>query len=220
MRIRFPLLAWQFRPLVAVTALATSVAGLYVLLTFEPLRYERDVAAWFFILIHCIAIAVVQGRYESRSFGFLYSQGFSRDTLWAHSVLASAASVLIVWLPVAVLVLAGLRNSYQEASGNYWYPLMSGTEWPFAFWSLLAYAVLLPIFRYAWIRAAQPVRGGSAGVLIAVGAIVGALSTWNGVPMPLMPRWTVVLMAGGFVLAAASLFLAGWRLHRRMEVRC
>lgn len=210
---------WQFRSVLPITGIATAISLLYTLFEFEPLRFETSFNVWLFIAVHCGCLAVALGRTGSRSFGFLYSQGFPRDVLWRHVLLTSAASVFVVACPVVLLLATGLRSRYQEWTGNYWYPLMSGTEWPFVVWSLLAYAVLIPVFHYAWIRAALPVRGQSVGGLIVIGALFAAVSIWNGVSVPSMPLWTVWFMAGSFVLASLSLAIGGQKLHRRLEVR-
>ncbi|MDA1051730.1 MAG: hypothetical protein O3C40_14770 [Planctomycetota bacterium] len=218
MKLRWSLLCWQLRQVSVVTIAAMLLSVWFVLTYHDPLKFDIMTWAPFFILAHCSLLTWRLGRVRSRSFGFLYGQGFSRDTLWLHTMLASGVSVLAVWLPAALLVWSGLRSDYQEMMQNYWFPLMAETEGAFILWSLLAYAVLLPVFHYCWIRAAQPTRGTTGGFAIAIGAVFGAFSIWNSVRVPDMPTWTVLLFAGGFVLATISLSLGGMRLHRRLEV--
>jgi hypothetical protein len=172
----------------------------------------------FFILIHSLLIAWRLGRTQHRTFGFLYTQGYARSALWLHTMLVSAASVVVVWLPPAIAVWSGLRSQYQAGLDNRWFPLMESAERPFVLWCLLAYAVLLPVFHYAWIRGSQASREPIAGVFLAMCLVVTALSIWNAVRVPDMPVWTQWLMAGGMVAAATSLLIGGRRLHRSTEV--
>jgi hypothetical protein len=133
-------------------------------------------------------------------------------------MLISAASVLVVWLPPAILVWSGVRSRYQAGLDNRWFPLMEAAERPFLFWCLLGYAVLLPVFHYAWIRGAQASREPIAGIVLAMCLVAAAFSIWSAVRVPEMPVWTQWLMAGGMVTAATSLLIGGRRLHRSTEV--
>ncbi|MBL4886538.1 MAG: hypothetical protein JKY95_18685 [Planctomycetaceae bacterium] len=218
MKIRWPLLFWQLRQLSVITCIAALLSTIYVLIRSEPLQMGNQGVALFFVLIHSVLITWQLGRVRSREFSFLYGQGFSRDTLWWHTMLASAVSVLSVWLPAAFLVGSGLRSSFQDFMLNYWFPLMSQTEWPFLFRSLLAYAVLMPTFHYCWIRAALPTSGAKNGVALAIGLVFASLSIWNGVHVFQMPVWIVLIYVGGFVLAAISLCIGGMKLHRQVEM--
>ncbi len=218
MKIRWPLLFWQVRQLAGITCIATLLSTIYVLMRFEPLQIGSQSAALFFVLGHCIAITWILGRVRSRAFGFLYGQGFSRDTIWMHTMLASAVSVLAVWLPAAFLVGSGLRSGFQDMLRNYWFPLMADTEWIFLIWSLLAYLVLIPAFHYSWIRAAHPTSGSRNGIVIATGIVFASFSIWNSVRVPQMPTWIVLIYVGGFILAAVSLCIGGMKLHRQVEM--
>lgn len=218
MKLHWSLLRWQLRQISVVTLVAMLFSAVFILTHREPLKFEMFTPPPFFILAHSLLITWRLGRAHSRSFGFLYAQGFSRDTLWGHTMLASGVSVLAAWLPASLLVWTGLRSDYQELMQNYWFPLMAETEGAFLLWSLLAYAVLLPSFHYCWIRAAQPMRGTVGGFAIAFGMVFAALSIWNAVRVPSMPVWIVLWFSAGFVLAAISLCLGGFKLHRRLEV--
>jgi hypothetical protein len=201
-----------------VTLVAMVLSILYVLTCRDPLRFEGISPPAFFILLHCLLITWQQGRVHRKAFSFLYVQGFSRNTLWLNTMLASSVAALAVWLPCALLVWSGIRSDFQELMASYWFPLMADTEKPFLLWCLLAYAVLLPVFHYCWIRAAQPTRGTAGGFAIAAGVVAAAFSIWNSVRVADMPTWIVVLLAGGFVAAAISLAVGGTKLHRQLEV--
>ena len=214
----WPLFTWQFRQLRVVTILPVVVATLFVLWHSEPLEFDMLGPVPFFVLIHSVLVVWILGRVTNSSFGFLYVQGYSRDALWTNTIAASFASVIVAWLPVAVLILLGIRSGFQEGMNNFNFPLMAETEHAFVWWCLLAYCVLLPIFHYAWIRGSQPTGGAAGGFVIAMGAVFAAFSIWNGVRIPNMPDWTVFVMASGFAVAAFSLFAASRKLHRQLEV--
>lgn len=219
MQFRWALFCWQVRNLVPVSLTAAVLSCLFVLITREPLRFAMlNGPTPYFILVHCLAITWCLGRVRSRSFAFLYGQGFTRDSLWLHAMLATCVSVLAAWLPAAVLIWSGLRSGFQDQMQNYWFPLMAETESAFLYWSLLSYVVLLPILHYGWIRAAQPMRGTTGGFAIAIATVFAAFSIWNSIHVHRMPIWIVVLLAGGFVVAAVSLAWGGRSLHRRLEV--
>ena len=213
-----PLLWWMFRPLRWPSIALTVLAVAYVMSTKTVLKFEMLGWVPWFVLAHCVAIVWITARVEHPSFGYLYVQGHDRDTIWRHTMMASVLSVLCVWLPTTLLIWLGVRSGYQQALGNFNYPLMAFSEKPFPLWCLLAYAVLIPIFHYAWIRGGQAMRGSASGFVIAVAAVLVAFSIWNAVRVPDMPLWTIVAMAGGFLVAAVSLLLAGRKLHQRLEV--
>lgn len=216
--VHVPLLHWLFRPLRRGTLGLSFVAAFYVLAT-QPVL-EFDMLGWvpYFILVHCILIVWIPGRVGRASFGFLYVQGYDRDTLWRHTMLAGVMSAMCVWVPCSLLIWFRVRSAVQATSGNFNFPLMAPTEDVFPLWCLLAYSVLIPVFHYAWIRGGQSTRGSASGFVIAVATVLVAFSIWNGVRVPDMPPWTIIAMAGGFFLAAFSLLVAGRQLHRRLEV--
>ena len=218
MSFKWPLFWWQARQIRGITVVALILASTYTMHEANVLRFSLHGIAPYFILAHSLLIAWRLGRTQHRTFGFLYTQGYARSALWLHTMLASAASVLVVWLPTAIAVWSDLRSHYQAGLGNQSFPLMAAAERPYVLWCLLAYAVLLPVFHYAWIRGAQASREPIAGVFLAMCVVVTALSIWNAVKVPLMPVWTQWLMAGGMVIAAASLLIGGRRLHRSTEV--
>lgn len=212
------LFGWLFGPLAIATFAAAIVAAVYVVTSPQLLKFEMMSITPFFILVHCIAIVAIQGRTRSSAFAFLYSQGFERRTLWNHTMLASFASALIVWLPAAFLIWTGIRSFVQDANANFLFPLMAVTENAYPLWCLLMYAVLIPVFHYVWIREAQGTRGASNGLLLAIGLVLTGFSIWNSVRMEWMPIWTVALIVSGLSLAAIALLIASRVLHRRMEV--
>ena len=214
-----PLFQWQFRQVRWVTLIALVVALGYTL--FEPeLLYHRSLGLpLLFVFVHSILITWRLGRARSREFGFLYSQGYSRDAIWWHMMLASAASVITVWLPVALIIWSGLRCSLQDAMLNYRFPFMGPLEMTYLLWPLLLYFLFVPTFHYAWIRNLQPTRGPVAGFFVAVAMVMTVFTLWSSLDnMFQLSGIALWLILGGLIMASGSLLLGSWRLHRRLEV--
>lgn len=217
--MNLPLFRWMWRrnlPLLA-TWPAMLAAGLYVLLEPEPLRADSP-PAMFFVMLHSAALAWLSGRFKSGTLAFLYTRGYTRDAIWSHLMLASAASVLAVWLPAALLVWAGARSLVQDRLLlSPIYPLMAPTEWAVPLVWLLAYGLALPAFHYAWIRTAQPLQDWlSPTVMIA--AVVMAPMGFCDIHRSAAP-WVQWLAVAASVAAGAALAVAARRLHRQLEVR-
>jgi len=215
MGLHVSLLRWSLRTTLPATAIAVPAAWLYALVASAPLAWNDE---WVvvFVLVHSIALAMLQGRFRTGGFAFLYTRGYSRDTLWAHTMLASLVSVLMVWLPVALFIWLPIRSLVQDRIfQSPWFPLVMPREASVPGVCLGFYLVLLPSFHYAWMRMAQPTRGQLAGLFLACGIAVVLLS------LIVMRRWTEsfawLVCAAGLIIAAISL-IAGFRLHRKMEV--
>lgn len=215
-----PLFHWQFRQVRWVTLIALVIALAYTL--WEPsLLIRGDMLGWALLLtlVHSLLITWRLGRPRSRSFGFLYTQGYSRNAIWWHTMLASAASVLLVWLPSALAIWLGLRSHFQsDLLQNYWFPLVAPCEYSYPLWVLFLYACFLPAFHYAWIRNAQPMRGHLAGVVVATYVALVVFSLWLFMPPRLVPSVAQWLMFGGLAVTSIALEIGGWLLHRQLEV--
>lgn len=216
MKLYPSLLRWSFRQLLPVTVVVLLVALFYALLNREPLFEE-----WFWpaslVVLHCVSMAICLGRFRSRDFGFLYSRGYSRDSLWAHAMLASLLAVLTVWLPVGLVVWLPVRSTVQAALlGNPLYPAMAGRElsWPFIWLALSGLAI--PPIHYVWIRFAQPTRGQVDG-LVVVMTLLGFMfrACQFRVPSP----WYWCLPWGAGMAVSLTMLIAGFVLHRRLEVQ-
>ena len=172
MKIKISLLAMLFRHTLPASLIALPVGCLYVLFTRNVLNWQNPLMA-LFILVHSIAIASSLGQFSSPNFAFLYTQGYSRDELWMHKMLATAFSVLIVWLPITLIIRFGIRSFVQDKIFvSPYFPIMMVREAPVLWFWLGGYAILLPLFHYVWIRRAQPLRGENGVVLLAVGVVV------------------------------------------------
>lgn len=215
------LVSWLYRRTATVSLPAAALAAGYVLLVPGRLRWDLEPRhAWFiwlFVVVHAIALVIVQGRPFSRSTGFLYTRGFGRDRLWLGQMAASAASVLTVVLAAGVVTWTPLRAWWQSSVAESPFYLLHAPgygaarfEWTFVFRPLWVYTLLLPVLHYAWIRRAAPTRGRLIGPLI-VGWFVFAIV------LGLLMEDATRSYAGPGV-AAAALLVWSWRLHRRMEV--
>jgi hypothetical protein len=169
--------------------------------------------------VQCLLLVGSLGRFTSPAFSFLYSRGYSRDTLWNHTMLASLLSVLVAWLPATLIVWSGLRSAVHDhlfQSPNF--PIMAPCEiWVPLVW-LGIFVLLTPAFHYAWIRRAQPTKGGFGGFVLSFGIVVALLMSFN-IAFYFYFWWLAWLAGVLFVLAVVFLVLGGRALHRSMEVR-
>jgi len=215
MKIRSSLVWMFFRETLAATLIALPIACLYVM-------FVRDVLSWrnpwmsLLVLGHSIAIASLLGRYRSRSFAFAYTRGYTRDDLWLNKMAATGVSVLVVWLPVALIIWLPIRSGVQDKwFRSPYFPIMMLREAVVPWAWLAGYAILAPLFHYVWIRRAQPLCGENGVVLLALGVVVviGTLMTF---------RWhydwfrmLCYVLAG---IMAVTTLVAGRILHRTVEV--
>ena len=215
MKIKTPLLTYFLWSLWSINTAALVVSICFVLLYPRYFRWNNAWAA-IFVLIHSIAITFVLGRVQSPSFAFIYTRGFSRDVLWVHKMLASIISASCVWLPVALLIGLGGRSALQDWFRNPYFPIMAEQEMSAVWFWLFGYALLLPMFHYAWIRKAQPMKGSGNGMLLAVGAfvVIFTLMTFRH-----HSNWYVLLcwVIGGVMMVVYT--VSGLLLHRTLEVQ-
>ena len=150
-------------------------------------------------------------------FAFVYTRGFSRNSLWLHTMLATAAAVLAVWLPVCLIVWTPLRSLVQDVLlRSPYYPGAAFLDrWP-PVQVMAMYALLLPVFHYAWIRLAHPSRGRMGGVLLATGFVIALVVTGGVVHWS--SRWMGVVFLTLVGIAVVLLLVWSWRLHRSVEV--
>ena len=176
LKVKVGLLRHLMRQLLPVTLVGLPVACLYVLLWRDVLRWRNEWAL-VFILIHGLVLTQVLGRFRKGSFGFLYTRGYSRNSIWAHTMLASVLAVLAVWAPAAIIVWTPLRGVAQDALfRSPFFPVMAPREASVPLAWLILYGLLVPAFHYAWIRSAQPARGGSGGAFVAAGLCVTVIT--------------------------------------------
>ena len=220
MTINRSLLTWQCRLMLPATLVAVPLAAGYAVLESGLLRWHADYLALLFIAIHGWWLVLSVGRPTSGSVAFLYGHGFDRDTLWKHTLLASALAVGAVWVPVAICVWSPLRAAVQSRLyDNPEFSLMAPLEASYPWFLLLAYLVWIPMLHYAWIREAQPFRGGNSGRWLAVTLVVASFTMGNAAPLRQAPPWMINSFVVAALVVSGMLLSAGRRLHRDLEVR-
>jgi hypothetical protein len=216
MSIKFSLIGTFLRQTLGVTLIALPVLVIFAL-------FYREVLMWYnvwttlFVLIHSIMIVFCLGRFRSRSFAYIYTRGYSRDELWLNKMIATVISILVVWLPAAVVVWLPIRSVIQDKMFmSPYFPLMMIREVVVPFFWLFGYAVLVPLFHYTWIRRAQPTRGGSGAVLLAIAFVIAA---WTLMLFRWHPDWfKIVIWSASAVMTSAGL-VGGMLLHRNVEIQ-
>ena len=215
MKIKNSLLAYCLRLVWPVNATALMVSVCFILLYPKYFLWNKGWTTMF-ILIHCIAITFVLGRLQNRSFGFIYTRGYTRDELWVHKMLASAVSALCVWGATGLLIGFGARSSLQDLFQNPYIPIMAEREMSAVWFWLFGYALLLPLFHYVWIRKAQPTKSSGNGMLLAVGAVIAAVTL---IGNRYHAHWFAQLcwVVGGVIILTCM--ISGFFLHRTLEVQ-
>lgn len=208
------ILWWQALPATLVGAVGLAA---YVLL-WPDVMTGHDAGPWLPILLQCVLLARLLGRFRSPGFAFLCSRGYSRHALWGHLMLASGLSIALGWLPAALIVWTGLRSAVRDhLCQSPLFPLMAPREtWLPWFWlgMLLLYTYA---FQYVWIRAAQPTKGGAGGYYAALAmllAMVMALTMAN-----FLPAYVPWLAGASAVVTLLALVIGGRALHCDLEVR-
>lgn len=170
------------------------------------------------VLAQCLLLSMLFGRCESSSFAYLYSRGYSRDSLWKHMLTASALSVLATWLLASLIIWTGARSLlHDQLLHSPYFPIMAPREtWVPLVWFGL-YLLLVPACHYAWIRRAQPTRGGQGGSCVVAGLLVTLLVGFNMVRY--LDGWFAWLSGALYVVTVTCLVLGGRTLHRSLEVR-
>lgn len=201
--------------------LALPAALLYVTLTPTPLfEPVPQVVTFTFIFAHCLLITLLLGQWQSSGFGYLYSRGFTRNTLWRHQVLASLLAALAVWLPASLCLWLPVRSFQQSRVFlNAYYPLVAPRESELSVVWLAAYLIFLPALHYAWVRRTQRLTEPRAGSMLAGALLVAVSALWvMGQTRVSQGGWFAwLLLAAGATLTAALLW-GTKRLHRRMEL--
>jgi hypothetical protein len=209
MRIKFSLLTWRLRDVYYTNLAAVITACAYVALRWEP-HNAMDLWPWLFILVHSGKVAYDLGRIRSADFAYLHCRGFRRETLWAYTMLAAAVSALFVLIPVAVIIAVPIRSAFHDAAGNPYFPIFYAVEWRVLLPWALAYVLPLAFFSYAWIRRAQPTRGGAAGLLLCFVVVC----VW---PHPIAPSMTLGSRIAFMALLFLVLCATGRALYRSLE---
>ena len=216
MSIRWRLLRILWRQAMPATAIGALGLAVYSL-AWPDVLTPREFLPGLIVLVQCVLLAVMLGRFDTPSFAYLYSRGYPRDALWGHMMLASALSVLTAWLAAGLVIWTGLRSLLHDRLLSPYFPIMAPREtWVPLVW-LGLYVLLIPACHYAWIRRSQPTRGRQSGNLVLV-SLLAALSLGFDM-VHYLDGWFAWLSGALYVAVVACLILGGRVLHRSLEVR-
>lgn len=215
--VRWGLLRFLWRQALPATAVGTLGLGLLALLWPDVLT-PREPWPGLIVLGQCLLLAILLGRFETPSFAFVYSRGYSSDALWGHMMLTSTVSVMTAWLVASLVLWTGLRSLlHDQLLHSPYFPIMAPREtWVPLVW-LGLYVLLVPACHYAWIHRAQPTKGRQGGNFVVVGLLAALLVGFDIVRY--LDGWFAWLAGVLYVAVVACLFLAGRTLHRSLEVR-
>jgi hypothetical protein len=213
------LFSWLMRSAWLPNAIAAVISTAWIVLSKRPL-YETWMEGALFISLHafCVVACFNWLGANRRQLPYLYTRGYSRNTLWAHHVMAAIASACFVLVPAAAIVVGPMRSKMQELMNNPAYPFVAERDIAVLPAWTLAYAVAFAAFHYAWIRLKQPTTGGPAGIwLIPVAAIAfGWFGDFSwGVPGGGWLSIFGVALAASFV---AILGIGARKLHQNIEL--
>lgn len=217
MTINRVLLAWQLRRTLPATWFLLPVAILYVLFESERLQFRFNSVPGLFVTVHCLLIVWRTGRTSLPEFRYLYSQGYSRDSLFLHTMLASFITLLAMWIPIGLLVYLYIRAGVQFEAGNPWFPFSAWTERPFVWRWFLVSLTLLPPFHYAWVRASLARRGVLSGYALALAAYTTGAALWLSTSR-VASHATYTSGSLALLAAAMTFLIGGMYVHRRIEV--
>jgi hypothetical protein len=214
MKLHLPLLRWYLKETMTITLIALPIACAYVMFTPGVIRMQNGFPPCF-ILLHCLALEWRVATPDHPYVAFLYTRGYSRNTLWFHRMLGVMVPALIVWTIAALLIWLGLRSHYQDVvMESVYFPIMAPRETNVPLCWIVTYALLLTVFSYSWIRASQPDR--DRGTWIALATIA---AVFNVMFNDYSREWIRHLL---FAIAVVPILVAlvfGRLLHKRMEVR-
>jgi len=217
MRIRLGLLTVFWRQALPATLVGTIALSLYALLRGEVLSCG-DMWPGAIVLAHSLLLTALLGRFQSTSFAFVYSRGYSRDSLWSHMMLASLLSVATAFALSGLVLWSGLRSYvHDHIFQSPCFPIMAPREtWVPLVW-LALYGLFVPCLHYAWIRCAQPTTGEKTGQFLAAGTLAALLTAF--VLIRYLSGWMAWLCGTLYVVFVLSNVIGGWLLHRSLEVR-
>lgn len=215
--VRWGLLRMYWRKCMPLTFLCTVGMGLLAVLWPDVLMTDN---LWVAVLIfvHCLMLGVMLGRTDQPDFAFLYTRGYTRDTIWLQMMLASALSGLAPLLVGSLILWTGLRSTFQNhVMENPFFPIMAPREqWMPMIW-LLLYLLLIPASHYAWIRRNLPTRSSQGGYYVVIGLLVAILVGFY--MEPRLDGWLVWMAGTAYIITLVAMLAGGWILHRSVEVR-
>lgn len=206
-----------WRQALPATGLGGVGLGLYALMWPDVMTSHDHVPA-LVILVYGLLLGRLLGRYQTPAFAFLHSRGYSRGVLWSHLMLASGLSVMAAWLPATLILWTGLRSAiFDRVLRSPYFPIMAPREIVVPLVWLAFFILLVPAVHYAWVRSAQPTKGGHNGPFVPF-AILAALAVAFSMVYHLR-GWFAWLCGALYAVTVVALILGGWRLYRSLEVR-
>lgn len=209
---------WLMQPLWAFNAILSIVAAVFALCAPGPL-FEHRVVPILFAAVHIAFVVALLSPARPGVAGFLYTRGLSRDLIWNHITLVTAASILIVWTPAALIAMTPIRSALHDLLQSPFYPLIYAREWSTPFRWLLAYVCFASVAHYIWTRGLQPCQDRGPGLPLGAGVVIVALILAYVPPIAVEPAPALkALVVLGAIAIAAICFRAGRQLHRTLEL--
>ena len=165
--------------------------------------------------LHSVWIGIRIGGVRGSEAEFLYSRGYSRNTLWLHAQLAGLIAVLLTCLPSALFIWLRIRSGIQSRlSDTSTAAFMAPREDVVPLAWLMLYVLFVPLCALAAARR----RHADGTVLLIIGIAVSVFTLFN-------TRNMIVGISGTLALAAAlaisSLALtASHAVQQEQEVDC
>jgi hypothetical protein len=220
MSIRWPLIRWQLQQTKLLNLIVGVAAIIYVMTRKEPFTAISTSPCWFPPL-HAAVIVWFLGRANTSAAGYLHIQGFSRDTVWWHTLLSSVVCMMFAWGITALLIGTGLRSACQDLLQNPFFPYTAPVEVGFLWVWLWEYAMCLPLAFYCAGRWGHSARGNDAGLMgaaLLTLLLLSSLATYRGWYSNFSFIQNFPLLLTSAVVACAAL-LAGRQLFCQREVQ-
>lgn len=216
MRIQRTLLKYLLLETGTINVVAVIVWTGYVLCKRSPLEFY-DQWPFLFIGLHGIGLAWAIGRVDTSGFAFLYSRGYTRDSLWVYKTITMVHGVLMALSLATVILHSPFRTILFNRPLLYPFePILPLFERQVLWTWWIGYAIALPLFQYAWIRRGQPSAGCNSGIWLCAALPSASYFTFL-YHYSRSFKWIDTAIVGGLLIAGILLF-SGWRLHRHLEV--
>jgi hypothetical protein len=217
MKIRWALLRYLWMKVAWVTALA-GAAWLAAVMLPRALHELTDEWPVLLVMAHAGVVAWLMGRYHTGEFAFLQSRGFSRGTLWGHTMAVSGLSALAAVGVGAVMVWSGVRSGFQDVvMQNALFPVAAFRERHVPWMWMGLYAVMMPAGQYVWMRLAEGTQGRRGGLWLALGVIMALVAVYG--MSTRYGGWRAGVLIAGACVVAGVFVVCSRGAYRELEVR-
>ena len=176
---------------------------------------SRDPLMLLLIGLHSVWIGIRIGGVRGGEAEFLYSRGYSRNTLWLHAQLAGLIAVVLTCLPSALLIWLRIRSEIQSRLFEVGkaYILYSREDVAPLAW-LLLYMLFVPLCSLAAARRGHATDTVSLTVGMGLSAMIvlARFALTDGVSRTLV-------LAAALVISGLALFV-GRAVQQEQEVDC